>query len=112
MLVLLQIYENASGQRLNKEKTSIFFSRNTLPDVKQTMLDLMGILETRRYNMYLGLPALVSKSRSQAFKSINDRVWKRLQEYKLKFLLQARKEVLLKAVIQAVACVCSCFPMD
>lgn len=25
---LLKVYENASGQKINKEKTSIFFSRN------------------------------------------------------------------------------------
>ena len=71
---LLQTYENASGQRLNKDKTSIFFGRNTSPEAKQTMLVLMGIQEISRYDKYLELPALVGKSRSQAFKSIKDRV--------------------------------------
>jgi hypothetical protein len=99
---LLQTYENASGQRLNKDKTYIFFSRNTSPEVKQTMLVLMGILETSRYDKYLGLPALVGKSRSQAFKSIKDQVWKRMQDWKLNFLSQTGKEVLLKAVVQAI----------
>jgi hypothetical protein len=37
-----------------------------------------------------------------AFKSIKDRVWKRLQDYKLKFLTQTSKEILLNAVIQAI----------
>jgi ribonuclease HI len=44
----------------------------------------------------------VGKSRRQAFKSIKDRVWKRLGDWKLKLLSQAGKEVLLKAVIQAI----------
>jgi hypothetical protein len=37
-----------------------------------------------------------------AFRSIKDRVWKQMQEWKLKFLSQAGKEILLKSVIQAI----------
>jgi hypothetical protein len=44
----------------------------------------------------------VGKSRSQAFQGIKDRVWKRLQNWKVKFLSQVGKEILLKAVIQAI----------
>jgi hypothetical protein len=36
------------------------------------------------------------------FKHIIDRVEKRLQDWKLKFLSQVGKEVLLKAVVQAI----------
>jgi hypothetical protein len=50
----------------------------------------------------LGLPALVGKSRTRAFQSIKNRVWKWLQDWKLKFLSQAGKKILLKAVIQAI----------
>jgi beta-mannanase len=49
----------------------------------------------------LGLPALVRKSQTRAFQSIKNKVWKRLQDWKLKFLSQAGKEI-LKAVIQAI----------
>jgi hypothetical protein len=56
----------------------------------------------QRYDTYLGLPALVGKSRMTAFKKIKEKVWKRLQDWKIKFLSQAGKEVLLKAVIQAI----------
>ncbi|XP_059441106.1 uncharacterized protein LOC132173594 [Corylus avellana] len=99
---ILQIYEDASGQKLNKEKTSIFFSRNTEQMTKRRILELTGVPENHRFDTYLGLPALVGKSRSQAFKGIKDRIWKRLQDWKLKFLSQAGKEILLKAVIQAI----------
>jgi hypothetical protein len=49
---------------------------------------------------------MVGKSRIAAFKSIKDRVWKRLQDWKLKFLSQAGKEILLKAVVQAIPTYC------
>jgi hypothetical protein len=53
----------------------------------------------QRYDRYLGLPALVGKSRMSEFKSIKDRIWKRLDDWKTKFMFQASKEILLKAVV-------------
>ena len=99
---ILSKYEVASRQRLNQAKTSIFFSHNTPAAVQEEILRLSGIPSTQRYDKYLGLPALVGKSRRQAFKSIKERVWKRLGDWKLKLLSQAGKEVLLKVVIQAI----------
>jgi hypothetical protein len=78
LTAILRTYEVASGQKLNQEKTSIFFSRNTSEIRRQEILEVSGIPVTQRYDKYLGLPALVGKSRTQAFKSIKDRVWKRL----------------------------------
>jgi hypothetical protein len=50
----------------------------------------------------MGLPALIGKSMTQVFKSIKDRVWKWLNDRKLKFLSQPRNEILLKAVVHAI----------
>ena len=99
---ILEIYEKASGQRLNKEKTSLFFSRNTSEAIKQELLALSGIPSTQGYDHYLGLPAIIGRSKTKAFASIKERIWKRLQDWKLKFLSQAGKEILLKAIIQAI----------
>ena len=41
-----------------------------------------------------------------SFKGIIDCVWMRLQDWKLEFLSQAGKEILLKAVIQAIPTYC------
>jgi hypothetical protein len=90
------------GQQLNKEKTSLFFSSNTSHEDRSSILQISGVPCTRRYDKYLGLPTLVGKSRLKEFKSIKDRVWKRLHDWKSKFLSQAGKEILLKAVIQAI----------
>ena len=62
MTKLVGRYEVASGQKLNMDKTSIyiyiFFSCNTLEDVKQEIL-LMSLPAQLIYDTYLGLPALV-----------------------------------------------------
>jgi hypothetical protein len=103
---ILHMYERASGQRLNSTKTAIYFSRNTTAEVKQQILDTSGIPSSQRYDKYLGLPALVGKSRIKEFKCIIDKVWKRLQDWKLKLLSQAGREILLKAVVQAIPTYC------
>ncbi|XP_059431505.1 uncharacterized protein LOC132165008 [Corylus avellana] len=103
---VLRAYEEDLGQRLNNNKTSLFFSWNTSRVAKRAILEASSLPDTQRYDTYLGLPALVGKSRMAAFKRITDRVWKRLQDWKLKFLSQAGKEVLLKAVIQALPTYC------
>jgi hypothetical protein len=68
-------------------------------------LDIDEICKDYGYT-YLGLPALVGKSWTKAFKCVIDKVWKRLQDYKLKLLSQARREILLKAVVQAIPTYC------
>lgn len=103
LTLLLECYEKASGQQLNKEKTSLFFSRNTSHEDRSSILHISGVPCIQRYDKYLGLPAPVGKSRLQEFKSIKDRVWKRLHDWKSKFLSQVGKEILLKAVIQAIS---------
>ena len=99
---LLKCYEDASGQRLNKEKTTIFFSRNTPIAKVEKICSILGIPRTHRFDTYLGLPALVGKSRICVFKGIRDRVWRKLNDWKLNFLSQAGREILIKAVIQAI----------
>jgi hypothetical protein len=86
---LLECYDKTSGQQLNKDKTFIFFSRNTTQADKECIIQLLGVPSTQRYDKYLGLHALVGKSRMQEFKSIKDRVWKRLNDWKINFLSQA-----------------------
>lgn len=99
---LLDSYEKASRQRLNKDKTSIFFSRNTSSIARECILQLSGIPATQRYNKYLGLPSLVGRSCIREFQNITNRVRKKVMDWKLKFLSQAGKKVMIKAVLQAI----------
>ena len=100
------MYEEASGQKMNGNKTAIFSSRNTLEIDKEQIQAIAGIPTNQQYDTYLGLPALVGRSRVKAFKSITDKVWKRLQDWKNKFISTAGKEIPLKVVIQAIPTYC------
>ena len=96
---LLESYEVASGQRLNKEKTSIFFSTNTREETMEIITSIARMRGTTSYEKYLGLPALIGRSRAHSFKSILDKVKARISNWKNKFLSQEGKEVLIKFII-------------
>jgi hypothetical protein len=70
--------------------------------VKRRILETAEVPDSQRFDTYLGLPALVGKSKLAEFQGIKTWVWKKLQDWKLKFLSQAGKEILIKAVIQAI----------
>lgn len=54
------------------------------------------------YEKYLGLPSIVGRSRYNTFKSIKDRIWKKISCWENKFLSLAGREVMIKTVLQAV----------
>jgi hypothetical protein len=103
---LLEEYEVALGQKPNKDKMSIFFSRNTSPEKREEITRLSGLNATQCYEKYLGLPNMVGRSKYKAFKGIKDRVWTRLNDWKVKFLSQAGKEILINVVVQAIPTYC------
>jgi len=39
---ILELYEEASGQKINIDKSYVFFSHNTLDDTKKEVLDILG----------------------------------------------------------------------
>ncbi|KAF5454994.1 hypothetical protein F2P56_024614, partial [Juglans regia] len=96
---ILEVYERASGQ---KHKTTILFSPIVGAELRA---DIIKDCEARVQNnceRYLGMPIMVGRSRYHAFSKIKDRVWQKLSNWKNQFLSPSGKEVLLKAVIQAI----------
>ena len=99
---LLTLYANASGQVVNSDKTTLFFSPNTSQHSRNAICSFFGTSPFTQFEKYLGLPPVVGRAKQKAFNEIKDRVWRRLQGWKEKLLSQAGREVLIKAVIQAI----------
>lgn len=99
---ILAGYEVASGQKINKDKSLIFFSRNTKQEVRDAINQEANVDSVRQFERYLGLPALIGRSRISSFNSIKGRIWSKLNGWKEKLLTYAGKEILLKSVIQAI----------
>ena len=87
---------------LQKPQTTLFFSKNVSDSTKETIKNLLGVAEIKEYEKYLGLPAVVGRNKKASLNYIKDRVWGKLQGWKETLLSQAGKEVLLKAVVQAI----------
>ena len=60
---ILAIYERGSGQKINREKTKIFFSSNTPHEVQVRIQQVLGVPTIRHFEKYLGLPALVGRAK-------------------------------------------------
>ena len=87
---------------MNRSKTSLFFSKSVPEEEKHGIKVAIGVPEILHYEKYLGLPSLVGKGKKESFNYIKEKVWRKLQGWEAKLLSQAGREVLLKAVIQAI----------
>ena len=83
---VLEDYEVESGQKLNKDKTSLFFSKNTKREVQEQIKQIFGAQIIQHHEKYLGLPPLVGKGKRKAFDRIKDQVGKKIARWKGKLL--------------------------
>lgn len=73
---ILRRYEIASGQSINLDKTGLFFSPNTQNQIKRDILDRFGVSEVANMEKYLGLPAVVGRSKKKAFSYLMQKIEK------------------------------------
>ena len=78
ILEILKQYEEALGQKMNRSKTSFFFSKSTSEEVKHGIKVALGVPEILHYEKYLGLPSLVGKGKKESFNYIKENVWRKL----------------------------------
>ena len=80
----------------------MFLTKSTPDGIRQDIKRILGVQEIKFYEKYLGLPTLVDKDKKANFNYIKERVQRKLQGWEGKFLSQVGREVLIKAVIQAI----------
>lgn len=99
---ILGAYEEVSGQQLNRTKTTLFFSKNVPQVMQKDIITMLGVPEVKQYEKYLGLPFFVGRGKKASLLYIKKWVWSKIKGWKEKLLSQAGREVLLKAVVQAI----------
>lgn len=71
---ILGRYEQASGQAINRQKTTLFFSPNTRPNLREEIYPIFGAQIIFDFEKYLGLPMVGSKNKVNTFKELHARM--------------------------------------
>ena len=99
--LVLDTYEKESGQKLSRDKTSLFFSKNTSGEIQSFVKETFGAQIVQQHERYMGLQPMVGKGKKKAFNRIKDQVSRKIAGWKGKLLSNAGREILIKAVAQA-----------
>jgi hypothetical protein len=99
---ILDIYSTGSGQSANKMKSSVFCSPNCSNTIRTAVRDTLQIIREALTEKYLGLPTASGRITEEQFEHIVESARAYVQGWSEKKLACAGREVLLKAVIQAL----------
>jgi hypothetical protein len=97
-------------QKMNLQKSSIFFGRNCEEQVNERVKQKLGVQDETLQSTCLGMPTWVGRSPTSNFNFLTGRLWKHLNGWSDRPLSRVGKEVLLKSVAQSIPTyVMSCF---
>jgi ribonuclease HI len=108
-------YCEASGQKINLQKSSVFFGKHCQDTVKTLVKTRLEVANEILHDTYLGMPTEIARSVSSSFKFLSDRVWRSVMNWPERPMSRAGKETMLKSVTQSIPnFVSSCFriPVD
>ncbi|KAL4297993.1 hypothetical protein GQ457_12G013480 [Hibiscus cannabinus] len=108
---VLTVYEASSGQKINVEKSSIYFSNGTSEQSKTALKSILNMNEDAVLGQYLGLPLIVGKSKMEAFKFLIENVDKRSGNWSKNLLSFGGREIFIKSVAQGIPAYAMCFFM-
>ncbi|KAL4348938.1 hypothetical protein GQ457_17G007600 [Hibiscus cannabinus] len=105
---VLTVYEASSGQKINVEKSSIYFSNGTSEQSKTALKSILNMNEDAVLGQYLGLPLIVGKSKMEAFKFLIENVDKRSGNWSKNLLSFGGREIFIKSVAQGIPAYAMC----
>jgi hypothetical protein len=106
----LQLYCEGFGQKINHDKSTIFFGNHCDGALKDSVKDSLGVHNEALHDTYLGMPTDVGNAPVNSFRFLTDRAWARMNKCSARPLSRKGKEVFIKAVIQAIPTfIMSCF---
>jgi hypothetical protein len=106
----LETYCGGSGQKINLDKSSIFFGSHCPVAIKSLVKQKLNVESEALQETYLGMPTDVGRSPVNTFRYLFNRMWKQMNRCSDRPLSRKGSEVFLKSVIQAIPThVMSCF---
>jgi len=99
---VLGLYERASGQTVNVQKSNVVFAKGVPTTRREEILITLDMREVLSHEKYLGLPTFVGRSRNKPFLFLKDKIRQHMSVWMDRLLSWAGREVLIKAVAQAI----------
>ena len=99
---ILQRYEQASGQKINKMKSTITFSKKAPQSLKDKVKRELDIQKEGGVGKYLGLPKHFGRKKKDLFTSMVYRIRQKAISWSTRFLSTAGKMIMLKTVLSAM----------
>ncbi|XP_074287662.1 uncharacterized protein LOC141612812 [Silene latifolia] len=99
---VLDLYQDASGQRLNMQKSELFFSPSTGVIEQNEVTQILAANVVSSPGKYLSIPAVVGRNKTMTFNHLKERIWKKFKGWKEKLLSYSGREILIKAIAQSI----------
>ncbi|KAH9724450.1 reverse transcriptase domain-containing protein [Citrus sinensis] len=100
---LFDSYASASGQIFKYEKSSLFFGGSKVSEQQaETIKNIFQLNVVSRHERYLGLPSMIGWKKMSFFNDVKLKVLSKIANWQHKFFSTGGKEVLIKAVAQAI----------
>jgi len=95
---ILNTYGRGSGQLVNRDKSSVFFSRNCTDNMKNEVRETLAIENEALAEKYLGLPTTLGRAIKGAFVTMPNRINGLIRGWRCREASCAGREILLKSV--------------
>jgi ribonuclease HI len=99
---VLDIYASSTGQLINPSKCSIIFGNSCSVEQREEVKSILQVTTEAFETKYLGLPTPEGRMNQGKFQSLQAKLAKCLVEWDDNHKSQAAKEILIKAIAQAI----------
>ncbi|KAA3475598.1 reverse transcriptase [Gossypium australe] len=100
---ILRKYRNNSGQCVNFDKSTVFFSKNTPEIERNLVINILGVRTSNNPERYLGLPNMIGRKKKESFQILKDKMKQRIDHWSTRHLSQGGKEIFIKSILQAIS---------
>ena len=95
-------YCSWSGQEINWNKSGIFFSKHSRPNIRRAIKHQLHMKILKKEVVYLGAPLFLTRSPTKHFKFLLDKLQTKLMGWRSKCLSWAGRSTLISFVAQAI----------
>lgn len=99
---ILSRFEMASGQSINYNKSSVFFSKNTIVDERDQICSVLNVGEADDTTTYLGLPNIIGRNKGVVLGFLKNKMTNRVHSWDGRLLSRGGRNVLIRNVLQSI----------